>query len=255
MYTTGIVLSGGGMRCMAHLGVLNALEELGIKPDIITGTSAGGIVGAFMAVGYNAEKIIRIIQTAKLFEWSHLSLKKPGLFDMQSFEKVFREHFDDYTFETLPIPLIVNATDISTGECIYFSSGDLVKPLLASCCIPVVFDPVFLDNRHLVDGGVVNNFAVEPLQPICKNIIGIHSNSLSQKIPLGKTEVLDRCSHLTLAASVRYKATLCDLFIEPPDMSRFSMFDFKKSMEIYNAGYEYTMSIKDKVMAFKEQMK
>lgn len=249
-FHTGIVLSGGGMRCMAQAGILQALGESGIRPAILSGTSAGAIVACFYSLGYSAERIADIIQRAKLFDWTHISLRKPGLFDMASFEKLFREYFGNYTFESLPIPLVVNATDIITGESVYFSEGELVKPLLASCCIPVVFDPVYFKDRYLVDGGIVNNFSLEPIREKCRHIIGIHTNAVSNTAPKGKADVLDRSFHFALSASMKAKTHACDLFIEPPNMSRFSMFDFSKSREIFEAGYQYAKSMQSQIDQF-----
>lgn len=244
----GIALSGGGARGIAHLGVLKALEEFGVKPSLISGTSAGAIAGAFYAGGYSLPEIKQIVEKGDFFNLSNVLIKKQGLFNMKGFEKMYQEYFPNNTFDDLQIPLYVAATDILKGEVVYFSSGNLSQALMASSCIPIVFQPLYFDNTYYVDGGVLNNFPVEPLMNKCDIIIGSHVNSIKTEVSeIHMTDIVDRSFHLAMSNSVRNKINSCHLFIEPPNMSRFSIFDVKKSDEIFEYGYNYALSLEKEI--------
>lgn len=244
----GIVLSGGGARGIAHLGILKALEEFGVKPSIISGTSAGAIAGAFYAKGYSIEEILSIIKEGHFFSFSNILIKKQGFFSMKGFEEIYTKYFPTNSFSDLHIPLSVAATDILKGEIVYFSSGDLSQALMASSCIPVIFQPIHYNNNLYVDGGVLDNFPIAPLLDQCHKIIGISVNSVKKEVDeIHMNNIADRAIHLAIGASLSDKIEKCDLFIEPPDMSRFSIFDLNKTDQIFNYGYEYGRSIEHKI--------
>jgi NTE family protein len=249
----GIVLSGGGMRGIAHLGVLKALAEYGIVPSMLSGTSAGATCGAFYSIGYSPDKIISLFREIKLFDIRRLLIGKAGLFSLSDLEKFFLEHFPENSLEALPIPLTVTATDIVNGQTVYFSSGNLSKAILASSCIPVLFEPVAYQDTLLVDGGVLNNFPVEPLIERCDKIIGIHVNAMSaNKEHLSMRNIIDRSFHFALINAVHQKINMCDLFIEPPEMSRFGMFDSENGAEIFDFGYQFTKTLENKIFELLE---
>ncbi len=245
----GIALSGGGARAIAHLGILSALEEFGIKPSIISGTSAGAIAGAFYAGGYSIKETLEIIENGHFFSFSNILFEKQGLFSMNPFEKIYNQYFPKNSIDDLNIPLFISATDILKGELVYFSSGNLAKALLASSCIPLVFQPVSYNDTLFVDGGVLNNFPVEPLINKCDFIIGVNVNSIKKEVTeIHMNNIIDRSFHLALNSDVQNKITDCHLFLEPPNMSQFSIFDLKKTQEIYNYGYNYCISLETKIM-------
>ena len=252
--TVGIVLSGGGARGIGHLGTLKVLEECGIKPSIISGTSAGAIVGAFYGAGYSAEEIIYIIKHHSFFNVSNVLFRKQGVFAMRAFEHLFQKYLPNNSFEELNIPLYVAATDILKGETVYFSSGNLSKSIMASSCIPILYQPMSFENSLYVDGGVLNNFPIEPLIGKCDIIFGSHVNSIKKETQsVNMKDVIDRSFHLSMSNSVRSKIDKCSMFIEPPHMSQFSIFDMKKSQEIYDYCYKYTSCLKEKIMEIKNQ--
>jgi NTE family protein len=254
MHKIGIALSGGGARGVAHLGILKALEEFGVKPDVISGTSAGAIAGAFYAKGYSIEEILEVVKNGHFFSFSTVSLAKKGLFSMNGFEKVYAKYFPINTFEDLNIPLHVAATDILNGEINYFSTGDLSQSILASSCIPVVFHPVVYNGTHYIDGGVLDNFPIQPLIDKCEKIIGIDVNSLKKEVnAISMTSILDRSFHLALSNSVRSKIKQCDLYIQPPNMSQFGIFDLKKVQQIFNYGYKYGLTLEKDIKALLEK--
>ena len=254
MLKVGIALSGGGARGIAHLGVLKALEKFGIRPDVISGVSAGAIVGGFYAAGYAPMDILAIMKSADLF--SVFSLKfRQGIFSMNSFEKIYLTHIPHNSFAQLNIPLHIAATDILKGESVYFSEGELTKALMASSCVPLAFEPVIYQGRELFDGGILNNLPIEPLEGQCDVTIGVHVNAIDTATAHVHTrDLADRSFHLSLSAAIRQKAPMFDLFVEPPAMSRFGMFDLDDADEIFSAGYEYTMSMAEEIEGFKRSL-
>ncbi|MBP6385228.1 MAG: patatin-like phospholipase family protein, partial [Pseudarcicella sp.] len=174
--TIGLVLSGGGARGIAHLGVLKAIQEKGIKIDGISGCSAGSIAGAMFAAGYSPEHILEIVVSANTLKAMRPSWNRSGLLKMKKLEEEYLKYIPHNDFEKLQIPLTVNATDIEAGEIIYFSKGEIIKPVMASCCIPGLFEPIVYQKKTFVDGGVLNNMPVSPLLGKYDFIIGSHCN-------------------------------------------------------------------------------
>lgn len=245
----GLTLSGGGVRGLAHCGVLKALQEAGIRPSVISGTSAGAIVGALYSAGHSPEKILEIVIREKFFSYKRLLFRKAGLFDMKLFDDVYRKYILADSFDALEIPLYVAATDIIQGESVIYSSGPLFQILQGSACVPLVFLPIHFEGRTLLDGGITNNFPIEPIIDQCDFLIGVNVNSLSTKLEeIHMKDMVDRSFHLVLSKATAEKAKLCNLFIEPPDMSRFGIFDFKKAYEIFETGYEYARSVIPKTL-------
>lgn len=254
-YKIGIVLSGGGARGIAHLSVLKVMEECGLKPDIISGTSAGSMVGAFYNGGYSIEDIIKIIENHRFFRLSNILFRKQGVFAMNAFEHLFQTYFPNNNFDDLAAPLYVAATDILKGQTVYFSSGNLAAAVMASSCIPIVFQPLNYQDTVFVDGGVLNNFPLEPLKDKCEIIIGSNVNSLKQEYhSLHMKDIMDRSYHLAMSFTIAQKKKECNLFIEPPNMSQFSIFDTSRSKEIYDYGYQYASTFKDQFLALKERL-
>ncbi|HDO26739.1 MAG TPA: phospholipase, partial [Bacteroidetes bacterium] len=167
----GLVLSGGGIRGIAHIGLIKVLEDHNIKPDIVSGASAGALVGALYAKGYSTETIIDFFHNTPLFRISFFAKNKPGLLDMEKYQTYFKEYFPEDSFESLEKQLYITATNLEDGRLDFFSSGELINPLLASAALPPVFAPVLINDKLYVDGGIMNNFPVEPLENNCDFII------------------------------------------------------------------------------------
>src|SRR6478736_7585188 len=128
----GITLSGGGARGIAHIGVLKALEEMGVEISMISGTSAGSIVGALYARGYKPEEIIAIIQKVSVFRSVKPAWTWTGLLSLEGLKNVFLKYIPENNFDALRMPLTVAATDIERGETVYFSEGELIPCVMAS---------------------------------------------------------------------------------------------------------------------------
>jgi NTE family protein len=238
-FKTGLVLSGGGARGFAHIGVLKALEESNIKPDVISGSSAGAIVGAFYADGYSPEEIYNIFSKKKLFKYFEFIKPGIGLMKVTGLISVLKEHLKAHKFEQLGIPLFACAVDLNNGTEVYFSSGSIIKPLVASATIPILLHPVKINDNLFVDGGLLNNLPIEPIYYDCEKFIGVHVNPVSYKENFNSLiKLAERCMHLSVTYNAYHKVDLFDLFIEPRELIDYGTFEFSKSKEIYNIGYK-----------------
>ena len=236
--TLGLVLSGGGARGAAHLGVLKFLEEKGIRPDKISGTSAGAIVGSFFAAGYSASKITEILKTINFFSLMRPSFSASGLFRNDRIAEIYAKYLP-VTFEELSIPLWISAIDVVRGKTTYFHRGQLYKPILASSCLPMFFEPIEINNNFFVDGGMLNNLPVEPLVDTCDKIIGVHVNPTDRLFKSrGMTKITQRCIELAVSCNVESRKNYCQLFVEPKELKSFSMYNISKIDDCVAIGYE-----------------
>ncbi len=248
----GIVLSGGGSRGLAHAGVLRALAEEGIHPDVVAGTSAGALVGALHASGRSAEDTVRFFEDANPFRLSRLAVRKPGFIDAGKIESDLRRWFPDDRFEALERPLYVTATDLVAGRLEIFSTGPLIGPLLASSSVPLVFSPMHFDGRLFADGGIINNFPVEPLVGLCDVILGVYATPLSElrAEDLASTfGVTQRALEIGMFHASKRKFHHADLVLSPPELARFATFDYKRHAEIAEVGYRATLERMDEIRA------
>ena len=251
MNKIGLVLSGGGARGFAHLGLLKLMDELKIKISAISGVSAGAIFGALYASGKTPDEIIALAKNNSYFGFSNFLWRKEGLFSFEAIRKALKENIPEDSFESLKIPLFVNATDILHNKTLFFSTGKLIQRLIASASVPVIFEPVPAEDTKLVDGGLLNNFPIEPLVSICDKIIGSHVNKLSNitdiNFKFSKAAMIERSFHMAVANSVYSKLHLCDLFVEP-HLADFGLFRTKDIDQIVEIGYKAASQQKDKII-------
>lgn len=238
----GLVLSGGGARGLAHLGVYRALIELKVPVKAVSGTSAGALAGAFIAAGAAPAVVFKLFRKNRYFGWRNFVWGRDGLFTLRPMEDLLKQELPE-TFSALPIPLHVTCTDVVQGTSVHLSEGPLYQALLASAAVPLVFEPQRQQNRMLVDGGVLNNFPVEPLLETDLPLIGVHVNRFEPKAAQaewGKFFLAERCFHLAISGQVYQKQHHCALFLDLP-LGRYHMFDTDHAEEIYQIGYEETM--------------
>ncbi|MEK6482499.1 patatin-like phospholipase family protein [Catalinimonas sp. 4WD22] len=236
----GLVLSGGGARGIAHLGMIKALQEYEVSVDYISGSSSGAIAGAMVSYGYSPDETLKIISDLSLLKLLKPAISKTGLLRIDSAVNLFSKYLPDDNFSSLKIPLFVCATDLCKGKSAYFNEGPLLKPLIASSCLPVIFDPVNIDGNLYVDGGVLNNFPTQPLLAKNAKIIGLHSNPVDESFKLTNIKTMfERTFLLAINANSYHNVGDCDLFLEPPGLKQIKVFDVKKSKEIFNIGYQY----------------
>ncbi|MAN59682.1 MAG: patatin [Flavobacteriaceae bacterium] len=237
----GLVLSGGGVKGVAHIGVLKALAEANIHPQLLSGSSAGALVGALYASGRTPDEILAIFKESSIFTLSNFAFGKPGIIDLSKFKKQFQRYFDTDSFESLQKTLFVAATDLVRGRNKIFQSGPVVDAILASSAFPLMFSPYDIKGTLYADGGIVNNFPVEPLLDKCDFIIGVYVNPL-QKIEPSKLTNTYRVSERVYQIATRYSSLLklerCHYVLMPQVLEQYGTFDMKKANTIYNIGYE-----------------
>ena len=238
-YNLGIALSGGGIRGMCHAGVMKALEEYGIKPDIIAGVSAGAIVGALYADGYSPDEIAGFFEHVEFRKMTKVKIPNGGFFGIESFEKFLAGKLRAKTFEELKIPLRIVATNLDRGESVVFTSGNLLDAIIASSTFPVLFTPKVINGENYIDGGVFKNFPVSIIRDDCEKIIGINASPLvADKYKMSVLNVAIRSYNFMFKANILHDKELCDFLIEPVDMANYETFETEKSREIYELGYQ-----------------
>ena len=240
----GLVLSGGGSKGLAHAGVIKYLEEKNIKPTQMAGTSAGSIVGALYAWGKTPEEILEFFKSIYLFHWKHLTFKKAGLIDSESFRNYFHSIFDDAVLSDLKIPIQITATDMVRGKLKIFSpKTKIADAILASCAFPGVFSPYQIEGNVYSDGGILNHFPTDILQGQCDVVIGVYVSPI-QKIEAKDLSsikaVTTRAFDILSANSNVHKFNICDWVIEPKDLCLYSTFETSKTKmdAVFNIGYE-----------------
>ncbi len=242
-YKWGLVLSGGGMRGAAHAGVIKALEEHGIEPGVVAGASAGAIAGSLYAGGHSWATVLELFENPAMFKWSLIGHRKAGFIDSDQFVPVFTRYFPEDSFEALKKPLYITATDIENGRSRIFSSGQLIRPILASAAYPLVFTPVKIEGTLYADGGIMNNFPVEPLLDQCEQLIGVYVNPvLLRKMPAkafdSGLDIAERAYQLSVARDVAHKFSHCAITICPEPLAEYGTFDLLKADEIFDIGYK-----------------
>ncbi len=238
-YKTGIVLSGGGARGFAHAGILKALNEAGIDPDIISGVSAGAIVGAFYADGYTPDEILKIFcQDEKFFNYVKVTFPKAGIFKSKGLKENISKYLRAQTFEDLEKPLFIAATDLNHGKIVYFDSGELPDRILASTSIPVLFEPVEIDGLLFVDGGVLDNFPVSPIKNDCDRLIGISLNPIQNENDFNHLfRIAERTFRLGASSNIDQEKVKCDILFEPEELAEYGLLDVSKGREMFELGY------------------
>ncbi|MEM8525851.1 MAG: patatin-like phospholipase family protein [Bacteroidota bacterium] len=282
--TVGLVLSGGGALGIAHVGVIEYLEELGIKVDLVGGTSMGGIAGGFYAMGYDIDQLKAI---ALEQDWDYLlsneferkkaplrlknerdrymlTLRREdrtvylsdALVDGINIYQVFKKlcapvrHIND--FSELPIPFYCVAVDLKSGEPVILEKGSLADALLATMAIPGLFQPVIIDDYLLVDGGVLNNFPVNEMREKgADKVIGVKliDRNYGQG-GKGLSNILSKTYDVVIQNARSLYEGDCDLCIEV-DVTGFSVSDFDKADSLIARGYEAAMKMKDELLKYK----
>jgi NTE family protein len=242
----GVALSGGGARGFAHLGVLQALRERNYEIVKVSGTSAGAIMGALFCRGLDPENILNLLSKESLWRWVGPAWNRKGILSLNNAMKKIRQFIPEDNFADLKIPLSVNATDLHTGKVKYFESGELIRPLMASSALPVIFEPVKIQDRYYIDGGISNNLPIEPLSGQVEKIIAINTNVLDKSAQHFSIKMVLERSLMTVVNTNSYlKKPNCDLFIEPPGLKGISVFKISLASQMYDCGYRYASEILD----------
>jgi NTE family protein len=247
----GLVLSGGGVRGIAHLGVLKALNEGDIFPDYISGVSAGALAGVFYSDGYKPDEIFEIFYNSKVFDFTRAAIPRKGFMSLEKTKEILRDSIWAKDFKDLKTPLFVAASNLNDGKIDYFDKGELMDPILASISIPVLFKPTMINNKTYVDGGVFDNLPTSPIKDKCSILIGSHVNPQKEENDLESIiSIAERTFHLAIGSSVQENSKDCDIFIEPPELRNYGMFKLDHAKEIYNIGYQATKDLLSKTHLF-----
>ena len=239
----GIVLSGGGAKGYAHIGVLKALEEYHIHPTAISATSMGALIGCLYAAGFSAHEILSLISNKSWTGFIKLSWSRKAIFSLNKVREELSDILQAHTFESLNKTLFINVSNLTLAREETYSKGPLIDVVMASCAIPVVFEPVELNQYQYVDGALYNNFHIAPLTHSCKTLIGSHCNPIT---PASQTlssiwDIAERSLNIAVAHNAKSALQACDWLIEPTKLNAYSIWDFNKVEEIAQIGYEYAL--------------
>lgn len=255
MHQVGIALSGGGTRGVVHIGVLQALEEHGIFPSIIAGTSAGSIVGVMYAHGYTPAEIMTIASERSLIWMFSLRLPNRGFVRHSFLRKMLNRYIAEQTFEELKKPLYVAISNLNSGKAEIINTGTLHDVIVASASIPVLYQPVHIGDHWYVDGGLLMNLPVSPIRDLASYIIAV--NLIPRKV-LAFDEVntiagvAARTFNLAAINTIEPELKYCDIIIEPEAIYQYSRFNFTKIKEMYDIGYEEALKMMPQI---KEDLK
>ncbi|GFZ82579.1 patatin [Aquaticitalea lipolytica] len=266
----GLVLSGGGAKGFAHIGVLKVIDSLGIKVDYIAGTSMGAIIGSLYASGYSGKQLDSIFKSqnfddiisdnlpraAKTFyerdnsekyavtlPFENFKVKLPSalsrgqnVFNLLSKLTLHVSEIDD--FEQLPIPFFCIATNIETGAEVVLNKGNLARAITASGAFPSLFQPVIIDDQILIDGGVVNNYPIDELRAKGMDvIIGVDvQDGLSTREELTTApDILLQINNYRTINDMKKKITKTNIYIKP-DIKDFTVVSFSEGRKIIKSG-------------------
>lgn len=242
-YRTGLVLSGGGARGFAHAGALKALEEMGIKPDILAGVSAGSVAAVMYAAGISPEKMLELFLNARFSDFCELGIPKDGFFSLDRFRAFLRKNIPYANLEDLPIPVTVGATDLDNGKKLAFTSGRLDEVVAASCSIPIMFKPIKINGTRCVDGGVLHNLPAWTIRDRCKYLIAVNCSPLTKTTV--KNTLIDiafRSYELMAKTNTVADMELCDIVIRTDEIARYRAFNLKQIEKVFESGYRDTMN-------------
>lgn len=240
----GITFSGGSARGYAHVGILKALSEHGIEPEVISGTSMGGVVGVLYAAGYTPQEIQEILINEKFSKVAGFSWQRTGLLKMEKLRQVLHKYIAEDDFSQLRKPFYLGLTNLNEGRREIRTEGALFDHLIASCSVPGVFAPMIIDKVSYVDGGLLCNLPASAIRDKCRILIGAHVNHPGRKTGFtGPKGIVERAINLGITQNAKPQMELCDYLIDPPAMEHFSLFDFSKIEEIINAGYNHTIKM------------
>lgn len=236
----GLALSGGGARGIAHLGVLKALQESGIEPSVISGTSMGALVAVGYGLGIPIDEMLLLIKKhIRPIHITNIDIHRLGIFNLRKVEHLFREQAAEDDFRALKIPTFLSVTNLNSGQNEIKSKGKLIDYAIASASIPLLYNPVIIDGVYYVDGGLTKNMAAEILKDKCDKLIGVHVNHIAEKKNFKRMkDIAFRAYHLAIYNTIRNELGYCDYLIDPPDTRRFMTLGFNKAEEIFDVGYQ-----------------
>jgi NTE family protein len=245
----GLALGGGVVLGAAHIGVLKAIEEFDIKISYLAGTSIGAFIAALHAFGKTWEDIKTMALELDWFDMSSLSISKYGLLSNKNIGEIIIENLGDVTFEDASIPLAIIATDITGGDKVVLTEGNVAKSVMASTCIPGVFHPIDIQGKLLVDGAIVENVPTTSVREMgAEIVVGVDLNVKNRsKKPENIVEVLINAFDFTLMNASKLQTEGADILITP-DLSAFNPIDLSQVPDLIEKGYEDTKVLFKKIV-------
>jgi len=236
----GIALGGGAALGAAHVGVLKALFEQGVKPEFISGTSIGAFVAAHVAFGTSIDDLEKIATDLDWLDITGLKLSKLGILSNERLGQSVLDQFGKVDIQDADIPLSMISTDISTGEKVVLNEGPLYKAVMASTCLPGVFTPVEWDNMLLVDGVLCENVPVSPLREKgAKDIIAVDlTTNREYKRPDDIVDVLVNTFDIGLNNMIKQQISDDNIFMIQPKLSAYNKADTSQTEKLIEEGYE-----------------
>lgn len=237
----GLAFSGGGAKGFTHIGALMAFERFGIKPDVLSGVSAGSIAAVLYGAGLSPADIMSCFEEySKFADFTEWNIPKTGFLSLRRFGKLLEKWLPVKNLEELKIPTIVCATDLDRGTSVGWSKGEIAPRVVASCSIPVIFNPVKINGTHYVDGGVLRNLPAWAIRKYCTTLYGLNCSPIRPNYAY-KASMLDimlRTYNLMSKSNTLQDLNLCDVIIQPKDTSQFSTFDLKALRKAVVVGYD-----------------
>lgn len=245
-YNTGLVLSGGGTRGFAHLGVIAALYEKGIKPDVISGVSAGAIVGAFIAAGKSPEEILKIFTKGWFFQYTKVHFPVDGLLKLNGIKEIIEKEIAVKNIEDLEIPFHIGVSNLNKGIAEYKTTGPIGETVLASSSIPVLFAPVALGNDLYADGGLMDNIPIEPIKKDCEQLIVSNIIPINHKAKMKNlVQIATRIVYMSVNVKIKEAQKHATYYIEPDGIDSYEMFMRKHADDLFELGYSTTKNVID----------
>lgn len=240
----GYALSGGFIKGFAHLGMIQALHEAGIRPNILSGVSAGSIAAVFYADGKEPHTIIDLFEKLSFNDLTSFSANRQGLLILDDLIDLLHTHLSVKNIEELAIPTCITATDLDHGYSVTFRNGNIAERVAASCSLPVLFAPQIIDGIHYVDGGVLMNLPAKIIREECVKLIGLNVSPLiTDEYEKNAISIAQRAYHFMFQANTIPDKACCDLLIETSGLQEYSNHELEKVEEIFLHGYHTTRDL------------
>lgn len=237
----GLALSGGGARGFAHIGVFQALERFELHPDVLSGVSAGSIAATLYGAGLTPLEIMECFREYGRFgDFTEWTVPRASFFRLNKFAKILDSWLPVKNLEECRIPTVVCATDIDQGKSVGWAKGEIVPRVLASCSIPVIFQPVKINGVHYVDGGVLRNLPAWAIRKVCRTLIGSNCSPLKRNYKYHDS-IIDttlRTFQLMMKANALQDLTLCDYVVQSAGLADYNTFDVASMKKIVTSGYD-----------------
>jgi len=248
--TLGLALSGGGAKGFAHIGVFKAFERFGLRPDILSGVSAGSIAAVLYGSGLTPDEIMECFAEVTGFDdFTEWSLPKRGFMKLDRFGKLLEEWLPVKNLEDMKIPTVICATDFDHARSVGWGKGEIVPRVLASCSIPIIFNPVRINGINYVDGGVLRNLPAWAIRDYCSDLYGINCNPIRRTVKSNASiiDIAYRSFQLMMKANVPQDIRLCDHLIEIENLNSIRTFDIKGMHRGVTIGYDTACLVLEKI--------